>query len=86
VNIKATHQHPKYTVKLRYDDIALLELEREIALSDDNPAIKPACLYTNHVRNPNLMNFTIAGWGRNDREDRELACFLGNSNESFLFP
>lgn len=50
--------HPKYTHKLHYHDIALVQLERPVRLSID---VMPACLYTGTSELPN--DFFITGWG-----------------------
>lgn len=57
---QATHIHPNYTNSRKYDDIALLELDQEITVSQK---IAPVCLYTeNGDPSPDSRLF-VTGWG-----------------------
>lgn len=51
--------HPDFDLPSRYDDIALFRLEVEVQFSQ---FIKPICLNTNQLSNPNSLIAT--GWGR----------------------
>lgn len=50
--------HPDYVSTLRYNDIALLRLEKKVKF---NNHIRPACLYNNdNIYSPKV---TATGWG-----------------------
>ncbi|KAJ8921902.1 hypothetical protein NQ315_008535 [Exocentrus adspersus] len=51
--------HPSYAPPVKYHDIALLELDREVEFTD---YVKPACLYTEKYRGETTM--TATGWGK----------------------
>ncbi|XP_068626111.1 trypsin-1-like [Battus philenor] len=51
-------KHPQYKSPFKYNDIALLETDREIAL--DHQTV-PACLYTGHPVND--TSALVTGWG-----------------------
>ena len=53
-------KHPLYSSKKNYYDIALLELEREVDITDG--FAHPLCLPTLQSK-PSNGKFTIAGWG-----------------------
>ncbi|CAK1587428.1 unnamed protein product [Parnassius mnemosyne] len=56
--IKRIIKHPNYKSPKKYNDIALLETDREIAL--DQYAV-PACLHNGHLVNDTTA--TVTGWG-----------------------
>lgn len=63
--------HPSFKPPVRYHDIALLELDRQVALS---AYVSPACLNIN--RELNRTRLTATGWGHTK--------FGGNSSGALL--
>lgn len=63
VQVKTIFVHPGYVCKVAKDDIALLELEKEVKWSN---GVAPACVAA--VKNQNEFDHshaTVAGWGWN---------------------
>ncbi|XP_038209891.1 serine protease persephone-like [Zerene cesonia] len=59
VNVSKIIVHPQYERKIKYNDIALLRLERRVSLSSN---LNPVCLYTRD--NDPKVPLTITGWGK----------------------
>lgn len=57
--IKEMIVHKDYSPDTRYDDIALLRLERNVSISVH---VRPACLGT--VRTERIHRATVTGWGK----------------------
>jgi hypothetical protein len=65
-------RHPDYKPPAKYNDIALLKLDRRVEF---NEFIRPACLYT---RDTFDVNKTVAtGWGRIDF-GKNVLCFMND--------
>jgi hypothetical protein len=63
-------RHPDYKAPAKYNDIALLKLDRHVEF---NEAIRPACLYTTDTF---AVNKTVAtGWGKIDY-GKTVFCFI----------
>lgn len=63
-------RHPDYKPPAKYNDIALLKLDRPVEF---NEFIRPACLYTSNTFE---VNKTLAtGWGKINYGKRVL-CFI----------
>lgn len=59
-------RHPDYKAPAKYNDIALLKLDRHVEF---NEAIRPACLYTTDTF---AVNKTVAtGWGKIDYAEKK---------------
>lgn len=56
--IQQVIRHPDYIPRSKYNDIALLELERDVVFGD---YIKPACLWTTF--DVNYTSAIATGWG-----------------------
>ncbi|CAH1175674.1 unnamed protein product [Phaedon cochleariae] len=69
--IKRSIPHPEYQPPSRYNDIALIELDREVSLSQ---FVSPACLATKN--SPTVSKMTASGWGKSD--------FIGESSSYLL--
>lgn len=65
VKIKSFMIHPEYASRTKYNDVALLELERSIDESEFNRLLLPCCL---HTENELISNLNITGWGRNNSD------------------
>ncbi|EDV46595.2 uncharacterized protein Dere_GG18119 [Drosophila erecta] len=59
IGIRSVKIHPQY-VGHKYNDIAVLELERDVVETDN---IQPACLHTDAADPPSSSKFFVAGWG-----------------------
>ncbi|XP_076263134.1 serine protease persephone-like isoform X1 [Rhynchophorus ferrugineus] len=57
INIKSSLPHPEYNARLKQNDIALLELVKDVTT---NEHVYPACLYT---FNDNPSKLIMSGWG-----------------------
>ncbi|KMZ10511.1 serine protease persephone [Drosophila simulans] len=57
--VRSVKIHPQY-VGNKYNDIAILELERDVVETDN---IRPACLHTDAADPPSNSKFFVAGWG-----------------------
>ena len=65
VKIKSFIIHPEHSSKTKYNDIALLELERSLDESEFSRVLLPACL---HTQNELINNLNITGWGKNNSD------------------
>ncbi|XP_044765999.1 serine protease snake-like [Coccinella septempunctata] len=60
-NVAHIIAHPDYNYPLRYNDIALIELDRDVSFTD---YIRPACLYTStHIEQTQSV---ATGYGKNE--------------------
>lgn len=59
--VKKMIKHPEYVPPSKYNDIGILELDRDVVF---NGTIRPACVYTEN--DDPEGNVTAAGWGRAD--------------------
>ena len=73
VKIKSFVIHANYSTKTKYNDIALLELERPLDESEFNRLLLPGCL---HTENELISNLNITGWGRNNSESLSTVNWL----------
>ncbi|KAF7265857.1 hypothetical protein GWI33_020927 [Rhynchophorus ferrugineus] len=66
VDVKSTIPHPQYNPTSKHNDIALIELIKDVVM---DKLIYPACLYT---RNNDPIGLIISGWGNtaNDGSDK----------------
>jgi len=70
--VEEIFRHPDYKPPAKYNDIALLKLDRPVEF---NEFIRPACLYTS---NTFQVNKTVAtGWGKIDYGKR-VFCFTSD--------
>ncbi|XP_070494751.1 ovochymase-like [Chironomus tepperi] len=72
IDIEYFKIHPKYSHSSKHNDIALLKLKRPYNTSSKD--IKPICLSSNDENLP--INFTIAGFGRNDVNTQSTSDWL----------
>ncbi|XP_017769960.1 PREDICTED: serine protease snake-like isoform X2 [Nicrophorus vespilloides] len=56
--VAKTFKHPEYRTPSKYHDIALIELDRAVRVSE---YVRPACLYTE--TKSSVPNFIATGWG-----------------------
>jgi hypothetical protein len=62
--VEEFHSFPNYTTSSRYNDIALIELEKSVTFK--HRVVSPVCLMTTENSDNSLQKFTVAGFGRTD--------------------
>ncbi|XP_072387168.1 uncharacterized protein [Diabrotica undecimpunctata] len=62
-NITKAIAHPSYVSSSRYNDIALIQLDRNIRIT---PYVQIACLETIKDIHDSYVNMTAAGWGKDE--------------------
>ncbi|XP_013149176.1 PREDICTED: serine protease snake-like [Papilio polytes] len=60
VKIKRIINHPLYKPPKKYNDIAIIELEKDV---DFTKYVQPACLWPRHDTSPLGSKATLTGWG-----------------------
>ncbi|XP_065364678.1 uncharacterized protein DDB_G0292186 isoform X2 [Calliphora vicina] len=90
LRIKETYIHDDYLTRLTYNDIAILELERDVEYSE---YVYPVCLYTNETDPDTRIKLWVTGWGTVNTTTRSFSDILlkaplhtsplENCNESF---
>lgn len=58
--MQQTYIHDDYSTRLTYNDIAILELERDVEYSE---YIYPVCLYTDEKDPDTTIKLWVTGWG-----------------------
>lgn len=71
IKIKIITIHPEYTRTIKYNDIALIELEQNVLFTK---FARPACLF--NPENEVVPPFYIAGWGRVDVDSNSVSSWL----------
>ncbi|XP_037819912.1 serine protease Hayan-like isoform X2 [Lucilia sericata] len=73
LRIKETYIHDDYLTRLTYNDIAILELERDVEFSE---YIYPVCLYTNITDPDTSIKLWVTGWGTVNTTTRSFSNIL----------
>ncbi|KAM7350035.1 uncharacterized protein ACRADG_008729 isoform 1-T3 [Cochliomyia hominivorax] len=73
LRIKETYIHDDYSTRLTYNDIAILELERDV---ETNENIYPVCLYTNEKDPDTNIRLWVTGWGTYNTTTRSFSNIL----------
>ncbi|TMW49758.1 hypothetical protein DOY81_005180 [Sarcophaga bullata] len=60
IRIKNIYEHPEYNIRYKYNDIAIVELERGVETSE---FIYPVCLYMNETDPDPEIELWVTGWG-----------------------
>ncbi|XP_040076738.1 proclotting enzyme [Ixodes scapularis] len=62
VDVKAIHRHPNFNVRTYNNDVALLELSKEVPFSE---FVRPVCLPLGEISMKNLTGrrASVVGWG-----------------------
>ncbi|XP_043659664.1 serine protease persephone [Drosophila teissieri] len=72
IDVRSVKIHPQYMGN-KYNDIAVLELERDVVETDN---VRPACLHTDPTDPPSSSKFFVAGWGELNVTTRERSKIL----------
>lgn len=67
INIAKIEVHPNYSRARKYNDIALLKLEREVDFSNN---IRPACLW--RMNQINHATGIAIGWGKTEKGNKKM--------------
>lgn len=70
-HVKKWVQHPEYSTRTVYNDIAVIELDRKVKFSEN---IQPACLNTkSDIPNDGLE---VTGWGVTSNTRKFMRCLI----------